>query len=83
MLVDQTSGPFMHLLITAGKSGAIFVINRDSLGHYNANNDNQNDQSLPGALPFGNAESGNFSTPVFFNNMSTVVPSTTRFGHSN
>src|SRR6202012_2593962 len=68
MLVDQSSGPFPHLLVTAGKSGTIYVINRDNLGHYNASNDNQIVQSLPGALPFGNAESGNFSTPVFFNN---------------
>jgi hypothetical protein len=68
MLVDQSSGPFPHLLITAGKSGTIYVVNRDNLGHYNASNDNQIVQSLPGALPFGTAESGNFSTPVFFNN---------------
>ena len=41
MLVDQTTGSYPHLLITAGKSGTIYVINRDSLGHYNASNDNQ------------------------------------------
>jgi hypothetical protein len=67
MLVDQTSGPYPHLLITAGKGGTIYVINRDNLGKYNANNDNQIVQSLPGVLPNGGGEAGNFSTPVFFN----------------
>ncbi len=67
MLVDQTTGSYPHLLITAGKSGTIYVINRDDLGQYNANNDSQIVQSLVGALPNGTAESGNFSTPVYFN----------------
>ena len=67
MLVDQTTGPHPHLLITAGKNGTIYVINRDNLGKYNASNDNQIVQSLPGVLPNSDEESGNFSTPVFFN----------------
>jgi len=67
MLVDQTTGPYPHLLITAGKNGTIYVINRDNLGKFNASNDNQIVQSLPGVLPNSDGESGNFSTPVFFN----------------
>jgi hypothetical protein len=69
MLLDQTTGSFPHLLITAGKNGTIYVINRDNLGKYNANNDNQIVQSLPGVLPNGNFEAGNFSTPVLFNGL--------------
>ncbi|HEY7337758.1 MAG TPA: IPT/TIG domain-containing protein [Bryobacteraceae bacterium] len=61
MLVDQTSGPYPHLLIMAGKTGSIYVINRDNMGHFNAAGDTQIVQSLPGALPY------NFSTPVYFN----------------
>ena len=37
------------------------------MGHYNPNNDSQIIQSLPGVLPNGDAEIGNFSTPVYFN----------------
>jgi len=66
MLVDQTTGPYPHLLITAGKTGTIYVLNRDNLGGFNANNDNQIVQSLPGILPNGTVQSGNFSTPVFY-----------------
>ena len=67
LLVDQPSGPYPHELISAGKSGTIYVVNRDNMGHYNANNDNQIIQSLPGVLPHGDQEIGNFSTPVYFN----------------
>ena len=67
LLVDQTSGPYPHLLVTAGKSGTIYVINRDNLGHFNPNNDNQVVQVLVGALPNGSQGTGNFSAPVYFN----------------
>ncbi len=67
LLVDQPSSPYPHELISAGKSGTIYVTNRDNMGHYNANNDNQIIQSLPGVLPHGDSQIGNFSTPVYFN----------------
>jgi hypothetical protein len=67
LLIDQP-GPNPHLLVTAAKSGTIYVINRDNMGQFQANNDNQIVQSLPGVLPHGDLEQGNFSAPVFFNN---------------
>ena len=67
LLVDQPSGPYPHLLISAGKNGTIYVINRDNMGHYNPNNDSQIVQALVGALPNGDQEEGNFSAPVYFN----------------
>jgi hypothetical protein len=67
MLVDQATGPNPHLLITAGKTGTIYVINRDNMGHFNPNSDSQIVQSLTGVLTSGGAEDGNFSTPVYFN----------------
>jgi hypothetical protein len=66
LLVDQTSGPYPHLLISSGKTGTIYVINRDNMGHYNSNNDNQIVQSLAAVLPNGTADNGNFSAPVYF-----------------
>jgi hypothetical protein len=67
LLVDQITGPYPHLLISAGKNGTIYVVNRDNMGHFNANNDNQIVQSLVGALPNGDQEIGNFSSPVYYN----------------
>jgi hypothetical protein len=67
LLVDQPSSPYPHELITAGKGGTIYVINRDNLGGYNPNNNNQIIQSIPGAFPNGSQGIGNFSQPVYFN----------------
>jgi hypothetical protein len=66
LLVDQ-AGSYPHVLITAGKGGTIYVINRENMGHYNANSDNQIIQSLPNVLLHSNLDNGNFSSPVFFN----------------
>ncbi len=67
LLVDQTSGPFPHLLISAGKDGTIYVVNRDNMGHYNSNNNSQIPQYLVNALLNSDAESGNYSSPAYFN----------------
>ncbi len=67
LLLDQP-GPIAHVLITAGKGGTIYVINRDNMGHIQPSNNDQIIQSLPGVLPHGTLEQGNFSAPVLFNN---------------
>ena len=67
LLVDLASGPYPHLLITAGKNGTIYVVNRDNMGHYNPNNDSQIVQSLVNALLNSDADHGNYSSPVYFN----------------
>jgi hypothetical protein len=66
LLLDQSGGTYPHLFISAGKTGTIYVVNRDNMGHYNASNNNQIVQSLPGALPSGGADAGNYSTPAYF-----------------
>jgi len=52
-----------HLAIGAGKDSNIYVVDRDSMGKFNANL-NKNYQTLSGALP-----GGIWSTPAFFNNL--------------
>jgi hypothetical protein len=66
LLVDQ-QGSIPHLLIAAGKSGSIYVVNRDNMGQFNPNNNSQIVQTLQSILPNGNQEEGNYSAPVFFN----------------
>ncbi len=66
-LVDQPTAPvYQHLLITSGKTGNIYLINRDGMGGYNPTNnpplnDNTNIvQFIPSALGLFN------SVPVYW-----------------
>ena len=40
LLLPDQGGTFKHVLVQVGKSGDIFLINRDSMGGFNSNNDN-------------------------------------------
>jgi len=68
VLPDQ-GGAVPHLLIGAGKTGpgTIYLLNRDNMGHFSPNNDNQIVQSVANAFPNGTPEPGNYSAPVYFN----------------
>jgi len=66
LLVDQPTGPYPHLLIHSGKTGTIYVINRDNMGQYNPSSDNQIVQSLVNVLPSGTYDVGNYSVPIYF-----------------
>jgi hypothetical protein len=61
LLPDQT-GPHAHLLAQAGKEGTVYLIDRDHMGHYNPNNNNQIVQSLTAAV------GGLWSMPAWSNN---------------
>jgi chitodextrinase len=66
LLLPDQPGAIPHLLLGAGKTGTIYLVNRDNMGHYNSNNDNQIVQSLVGIFPNGTPEPGNYSSPVYF-----------------
>jgi outer membrane protein assembly factor BamB len=59
LLPDQPISP-PHLLVTAGKQGRIYLINRDNLGQYNSTFDN--------VVEFGIYIRGLYSTPTFWKN---------------
>jgi hypothetical protein len=61
LLIDQPTGPFPHLLVNSGKTGTIYLINRDNMGHFNPSSDNIV-QELVGVLT-----GHNFSVPVYYN----------------
>jgi len=51
-----------HLLVSGSKSGAVYLVDRDRLGHFQEQGDSQIVQSLDGAVgPL-------FGVPVYFNN---------------
>jgi hypothetical protein len=50
LLPTQTTGSFSDLLVTAGKRGDIYLINKNSLGGYNTTSNDQIPQYLPGGL---------------------------------
>jgi fibronectin type 3 domain-containing protein len=67
VLLDQP-GTHPHLLVSAAKTGTIYVIDRDNMGHFNASSDSQIVQFVVNAFPHGAQEAGNYSAPVVFNN---------------
>jgi hypothetical protein len=66
-LLPLQPGPFPNLMTSAGKNETIDLVDRDNLGHYNANGDSQIVQTLPFIFPNGQPEHGNYSAPVYFN----------------
>jgi hypothetical protein len=59
----DTGGTLHQLAVGAGKDGYIYVVNRDSMGKFNASSDSAIYQEIGGA--FGN---GVWSMPAYFNN---------------
>jgi hypothetical protein len=59
LLPDQSAGP-PHLLVSAGKEGTIYLLNRDNMGKFQTGSDSQIVQSSPNAL------GALFGTPAYF-----------------
>lgn len=59
--LTDSGGTVRHLVLGAGKDGTLYVVNRDSMGKFNASTNNIW-QQLTGVL-----QGGVFSTPAYFN----------------
>ncbi|MBS0579756.1 MAG: immunoglobulin domain-containing protein [Proteobacteria bacterium] len=71
LLPDMTDsgGTVRHLVLGAGKDGNVYLVNRDSMGHFSPSANNiwqQLTQVLGGRLT-GNQNGGLWSTPAYFN----------------
>jgi hypothetical protein len=70
ILLDQTNGPSRHLVLGCGKSGTLYVLNRDNFGHYNSASNSQIVQS------FIVDKNEVRATPLFWQNALYVVADT-------
>jgi hypothetical protein len=61
--VSDNNGGVHHLAVGAGKDTNIYVVNRDNMGKWNPNNNNNAYQFLSGVLP-----GGVWSKPSYWNN---------------
>ncbi len=61
--LNDGAGHTLHLAVGAGKDSNLYVVNRDSMGKFNASNNNSIYQELAGALPGGVR-----AMPAYFNN---------------
>ncbi|MGC1449943.1 MAG: immunoglobulin domain-containing protein [Candidatus Sulfotelmatobacter sp.] len=61
--LSDGAGHTLHLAVGAGKDSNLYVVNRDSMGKFNPNNNNTIYQELAGSLP-----GGVFAMPAYFNN---------------
>ena len=66
MLLPDQPGANPHLLVGAGKTGTIYLVNRDNMGHFTST-DSGVVQRLTNIFPNGTPEPGNYSAPVYFN----------------
>ncbi len=59
LLLPDQPGPNPHLMVGAGKVGTLYLVNRDSMGGFNASNDQMVQELV-------NAVGGMFSTPAYW-----------------
>jgi hypothetical protein len=61
LLPPTQSGSFPNILISAGKEGTIYVVNRDNMGHFNSTSNAAAVQAITGAI------SPLFGAPAYWN----------------
>ena len=66
MLLPDQPGPIPHMAVACGKTGTIYLMNRDNLGHYNALTDNVV-QAINNTIGTTSVPTGNWGTPAYFN----------------
>jgi len=62
---DPQPGSEPHLAVASGKTGTIYLLNRDNLGHFNATFDNVV-QAQYTTIGVSTTPSGNWGTPAYF-----------------
>jgi len=74
LLLPDQGGAHPHEMVSAGKGGTVYLVDRDNMGGFNASAD-QIVQELPSIFPNNlGIEGGNFSSPVYFNGSVYFAP---------
>jgi hypothetical protein len=74
LLLPDQGGAHPHEMLSAGKDGSIYLVDRDNMGHFNASTD-QIVQELVGIFPNNlGIEGGNFGSPVYWNGRVYFAP---------
>ena len=77
MLPPTQTGTYPNLALAGGKEGTIYVLNRDSLGGYNANGNTQIPEQVVGAIRGstpGQPVDGYWNTPGYWNGYVYIFP---------
>jgi len=72
ILLPDQAGAHPHVLVSAGKDGSVFMVDRDNMGQYQ--NPDRNVQTLTNIFPFGTPLPGNYSSPVYYNGKVYFAP---------
>ncbi len=72
ILLPDQPGAHPHLLVSAGKNGSVYLVDRDNMTHFHSTD--QNPQTLVNVFPFGTPLPGNYSSPVYFNGTVYFAP---------
>ena len=74
LLLPDQSGAHAHEMVSAGKNGTVYLVDRDNMGGYNFGSD-QIVQSLTNIFPNNpRKDGGNFSSPVYWNGSVYFAP---------
>ena len=74
LLLPDQSGAHPHEMVSAGKNGTVYLVDRDNMGHFNSSSD-QIVQELVNIFPNTmGQEGGNFSSPVYWNGSVYFAP---------
>ena len=66
LLLPDQGGAHPHEMVSAGKNGTIYLVDRDNLGHYNQSSDQIVQTVVNIFSKTTGIEGGNFSSPVYF-----------------
>jgi hypothetical protein len=74
LLLPDQGGAHPHEMVSAGKNGTVYLVDRDHMGGFNSSSD-QIVQSLVNIFPNNlGIEGGNFSSPVYWNGSVYFAP---------